>query len=196
LIDGRAGKDADDMSMSTDGLLMCVPMVALLTWAAAVDLRVRRIPNWLTVALMLSGFAQSFTWAHTVTPGQSALGFLTGFAITFVLFALGALGGGDVKLLAGLGAWLGPTQTVLVFAIAALIGMVIVLAQAARRGRLKRLFQNSAVIATHLVFAGDGIDSGQAAEMGHACSGGAGADKPLPYAVPVFIATALLLASR
>jgi prepilin peptidase CpaA len=181
------------MSMSTGGLLMCMPMLALLAWAALIDLRDRRIPNWLTVSLALAGLAQSFTWAHTVTPGAAALGFATGFGITFILFGLGALGGGDVKLLAGLGAWLGPKPTLLVFGAAAVIGMVIVLAQAARRGRLKRLFQNSAVIATNLVLAGDGMDSGQAAEMGHACSGGAGSDKPLPYAVPVFVATCLLL---
>jgi prepilin peptidase CpaA len=189
-----AGTDADDMSMmSTGGLLMCVPMVALLAWAALIDLRDRRIPNWLTVSLALAGLAQSFSWAHTVPPATAALGFVTGFGITFILFALGALGGGDVKLLAGLGAWLGPTHTLLVFAAAAIIGMVIVLAQAARRGRLKRLFQNSAVIATNLVFVGDGLDSGQAAEMGQACSGGAGSDKPLPYAVPVFVAASVLL---
>jgi prepilin peptidase CpaA len=179
--------------MSTGALLMCMPMLALLAWAALIDLRDRRIPNWLTVSLALAGLAQSFTWAHTVTPGTAALGFATGFGITFILFGLGALGGGDVKLLAGLGAWLGPKPTLLVFGAAAVIGMVIVLAQAARRGRLTRLFQNSAVIATNLVLTGDGIDSAQASEMGHACSGGVGSDKPLPYAVPVFVAAALLM---
>ena len=98
------------MSMSTGALMMCMPMLALLAWAALIDLRDRRIPNWLTVSLALAGLAQSFTWAHTVTPGAAALGFATGFGITFVLFGLGALGGGDVKLLAGLGAWLGPPK--------------------------------------------------------------------------------------
>src|SRR6185437_13845311 len=139
----RASDVDDGCAMTTGGLLMCVPMVALPTWAAAIDLRARRIPNWLTVCLMLWGFAQSFTWAHAATPGQSALGFLTGFGLTFVFFAIGAMGGGDVKLLAGVGAWLGPWPTAVVFAIEAILGMIFVLAHAACTGRLTRLLQNS-----------------------------------------------------
>jgi prepilin peptidase CpaA len=177
--------------MTTGGLLMCVPMIGLLTWAAAVDLRARRIPNWLTVSLMLAGFAQSFTWARTVGPADAFLGFLTGFALTFVLFGLNALGGGDVKLMAGLGAWLGPMPTLVVFALAAVIGMVIVLAQAAAQGRLTKLFRNSAVIAMSLAAANDGGGLEQAAETGKACSSSTG--KPLPYAVPVFFAMLIVL---
>jgi prepilin peptidase CpaA len=190
LIDRRAGKDADDMGMSTGGLLMSVPMVALLTWAAAVDLRIRRIPNWLTVAMMLSGFAQSLTWAHTVTPGQSALGFLTGFGLTLLFFWLGAMGGGDVKLLAAVGAWLGPWPTIVVFGIEAVLGMVFVLAHAACTGRLTRLFQNSTVIALNYVAAADAAALEQAADTGRACS----SSSRLPYAVPVLLAVLLVLA--
>lgn len=175
----------------TSSLLPFVPMLGLLTWAAAVDLRSRRIPNWLTFSLLLAGLAQGFTWAHTVTPGQSVLGFLTGFGLTFVLFGIGALGGGDVKLLAGLGAWLGPWPTLLVFAIAAIIGMVIVLVQAAVQGRLAKLFRNSAVIAVSLAHASGPDALEQAAGTGKACSTTEG--KPLPYAVPVLLATILLL---
>lgn len=177
--------------MTTGGLLMCVPMLGLLTWAAAVDVRCRRIPNWLTFSLLLAGLGQSFTWCRTVGPGDACLGLLTGFGLTFALFALGAMGGGDVKLMAGIGAWLGPTQTLLVFAIAAVIGMVVVLAQAGAQGRLGKLFRNSAVIAVSLAQAGEsGLD--QAAETGRACSGNTG--RPLPYAVPVLLATLLVFA--
>jgi prepilin peptidase CpaA len=182
--------------MTTGGLLMCVPMLGLLTWAAAVDVRSRRIPNWLTFGLVLAGLAQSFTWARTVGPGDAGLGLLTGFGLTFVLFALGALGGGDVKLLAGVGAWLGPMPALVVFAAAAVIGMVIVLAQAAAQGRLAKLFRNSAVIAVSLATSGtDAGAVGQAAETGRACSdGGGAAGRPLPYAVPVLLATLLVVA--
>jgi prepilin peptidase CpaA len=181
------------MMTSAGGLMPFVPMLGLLVWAAAVDLRSRRIPNWLTFSLLLAGLAQSFAWAHTVTPGQSFLGFLTGFGLTFVLFGIGALGGGDVKLLAGLGAWLGPWPTLVVFAVAAIIGMVIVITQAAAQGRLARLFRNSAVIAMSLAQASgpDALDG--AAGAGKACSDGAGAGKPLPYAVPVLLAVLLMI---
>jgi prepilin peptidase CpaA len=168
---------------------MCVPMLGLLTWAAVVDLRARRIPNWLTASMALAGLAQSWSWAHTVTPGQSMLGFLTGFGLTFVFFGIGAMGGGDVKLMAALGAWLGPMPTLVVFAAAAVIGMAFVVAQAAVQGRLGSLFRNSAVIAVSFANAGE-IGLEQAADTGKACSG---SGRPLPYAVPVLLATILTI---
>ena len=64
--------------MTTAALLMCIPMLGLLTWAAATDIRARRIPNWLTASLALSGLAQSWTWAHTVSPWHSFLGLSAG----------------------------------------------------------------------------------------------------------------------
>ena len=177
--------------ISTGGMLMLVPMFGLLTWAASVDLRSRRIPNWLSLSLILTGLVQSFTWAHVAGPMDAFLGLLTGFGLTFILFAIGAMGGGDVKLMAGLGAWLGPWPTLTVSAMAAVIGMVIVIVQAAAEGRLTKLFRNSAVIAASLATANaDTIE--QAAETGKACSSTSGR-KPLPYAVPVFFATAILL---
>jgi prepilin peptidase CpaA len=176
--------------MTTAGLIMCVPMLGLLTLAAAIDLRSRRIPNWLTFSLILAGFGQSFTWARTVAPADAMLGFLAGFGLTFVLFAIGALGGGDVKLMAALGCWMGPAPTLFIFAVAAIIGMMIVLAQAAAQGRLTKLFRNSAVIALSLAQAGDGGAVEQAAETGKVCSG---EGKPLPYAVPVFFAVVITL---
>ena len=177
--------------MTSGGLLMCVPMLGLLTWAAAVDVRERRIPNWLTFSLMLAGLGQSFPGARTVGPADAFLGLLTGFGVTFALFALGAVGGGDVKLLAGIGAWLGPLPVLIIFAAEAIIGMVIVLVQAGMQGRLTKLFRNSAVIAASLAQAGEhGFE--QAAETGRACSGTTG--RPLPYAVPVLLATLFVVA--
>ena len=175
--------------MSTGGLLMCVPLVALLTCAAAIDLRVRRIPNWLTLSLMLCGFAQSVTWAHIATPGQSALGFLTGFGLALLFFAIRAMGGGDVKLLAGIGAWLGPWPTVVVFAVQSILGMAFVLAYAAYTGRLKRLLQNSTVITMTFATAGETGGLGQATEMGEALS----SSSRVPWAVPVLLAIILLV---
>src|SRR5688500_10001584 len=176
--------------MNPAALLTCVPLFGLLAWAAVVDLRERRIPNWLTLGLLLSGLAQ--TWAPVPGPAgsfsQSLLGLLTGFGITFVLFGMGALGGGDVKLVAGVGAWLGPTPVLTVFAAAAVIGMVIVLTQAAMQGRTRRLLRNSAVVAISLAHANEiGLD--RALETGQSC---ASVDRPLPYAVPVLLAVALV----
>ena len=174
--------------MNQSALLHLVPLFALLVWAAFTDLRERKIRNWLTLSLMASGLAQSFLPLHSATPGGAALGLLAGFGITFILFALGALGGGDVKLMAGVGAWVGPVNALVVFVIAALIGMVVVLAQAVWQGRLYALLRNSALVAINLIHVREvGVD--------HVVATGRSArsvERPLPYAVPVLIALAIL----
>ncbi len=176
--------------MTQHMLLAAAPLGAALIWAAATDLHSRRIPNVLTFALILCGIAQSFMASGTVSPTQSLLGFGTGFMLTFVLFAIGALGGGDVKLLAGVGAWVGPQMALLIFAAAAIVGMVIVLGQALAQGRLTTLSRNTAVVGINLVHLRDvGVE--HASATGRSCRS---VDRPLPYAVAVLIGTVLLAA--
>src|SRR5271154_6043862 len=96
-------------------LLWLAPLLGMLIWAAVEDFQIRRIRNWLTFSMMLSGFLQTFLPMHQISPGESALGFLLGFGIPFTLFILGAVGGGDVKLLAGIGAWVGVASVFKIF---------------------------------------------------------------------------------
>jgi prepilin peptidase CpaA len=177
------------MTMRYSQLLSYVPLIVLLVCAAVQDLRERRIRNWLTFALVLSGFAQSIGAVATVSPAQSGLGFLIGLALPLTMFAIGALGGGDVKLLAGVGAWLGPLAVLQVFAAAALIGMVIVLVQAIATGRLRAVVRNSTVIAVNLWHVSE-IGLEQATATGRACRA---LERPLPYAVPVLAAVSAVL---
>jgi prepilin peptidase CpaA len=170
-------------------LLVYLPVVSLLIWAAAQDLYARRIPNWLTVSLALAGIAWSFAIGHPVTPGEAMLGFAAGFGLTFVLFGLGALGGGDVKLLAALGTWLGPAPVFKVFVMAAVIGMIIVVVQSLMQRRTRTLLRNSAVLAINLVHLNE-LGAEQVMETGRESRS---VDRPLPYAVPVLLATLALL---
>jgi prepilin peptidase CpaA len=76
--------------------------------AAAFDLRSRRIPNWLNLAVALSGLV-----AHVVSRGLTGAawslgGAALGLGLLYVPFAARWLGGGDVKLAGAMGAWLGP----------------------------------------------------------------------------------------
>lgn len=175
--------------MNRPAILHMVPLLALLVWAAVTDLRERKIRNWLTLSLMLSGLAQSLFPLHCSTPWGSVLGLLTGFGITFLLFAIGAIGGGDVKLMAGVGAWIGPAGVISVFVIYALMSMVFVLVQAIYQGRLLRLLHNSALITINLVHLREvGVEhviaTGQSAKSVDCWR--------LPVAVPVLIALAFL----
>lgn len=175
--------------MTWHALVVFAPLVVMLVLAAAIDLRSRRIPNALTGMLALLGFMQSFTAAHTVTPGQSILGLLTGAALLSGLFAIGAIGGGDLKLLAAAGAWLGPRLTFQVFLVEAIVGMIIVLFTCAIHGRLRLLMNNSLLLATNIAHVNQ-LGAEHVQETGTKLRS---IDRPLPYAVPILIATLIIL---
>lgn len=85
-------------------ILLALGLIA----ASVADVRSRRVPNWLTIALLALGLT-----ARTLAGGLDALaggllGTALGTALLIVPFARGWLGGGDVKLLGAIGAWLGP----------------------------------------------------------------------------------------
>src|SRR3954467_14757784 len=175
--------------MTWHAFVLFAPLVVMLAVAAAVDFRSRRIPNALTGMIALLGLAQSFTAGHTVSPWQSVLGLLTGAALLCMLFAIGAIGGGDLKLLAAAGAWLGPKLVFQVFLVEAILGMLIVLTTCAIQGRIKLLMNNSLLLATNIAHVNQlGTDHVQA--TGQSCRS---IDRPLPYAVPIFLATLIVL---
>jgi prepilin peptidase CpaA len=176
--------------MTTGELLQFVPMVVLLAWAAAIDVRCRRIPNWLTGALVASGLAQSALPYWSLTPGQAMGGLAAGFGLTFLLFVLGGMCGGDVKLFAGIGAWVGAVLVVKIFAVEAVIGMLIVVAQGLCRRRMGALVRNSTVLLVNAAVRGDLSCPEEPSPSGDA-------ERHLPYAVPALLATlAVLWAGR
>jgi prepilin peptidase CpaA len=113
--------------------------IAILVGLAATidDLARRRIANWIPVAALAGGFGwqigQKGLWLGM---GQSALGAVAGFGVFLIFYLLGGMGGGDVKLMAGFGALLGPEQLLWAALFTAGVGGVIALAvvtfQAAR----------------------------------------------------------------
>jgi prepilin peptidase CpaA len=119
--------------------------LAVLVLAAALfDLRTRRIPNWLCAAGFVCGFA-----CQTVR--EAAFGAGIALLIYVPLFALRAVGGGDVKLMAAVGSIAGPTAWIAIFLITAIIGGVIALVLIAAKGRTARTFRNVGILLTELV---------------------------------------------
>lgn len=180
--------------MTNYGLLMCAPMFALLAWAAVTDCTSRRIPNWLSYTLILSGLVHSLTAATMVGVGGSLLGMLVGFGLAFVFFAVGAMGGGDVKLLTGVGAWLGPLGVLLVFVLEAVVGMAQAILQAAMQKRLVTVLRNSAVLAGSM--AAGSTDVGIVSLPEPTEANARAMKQVLPYSVPVLIATVVVVGVR
>ncbi len=110
--------------------------------AAISDVRTGRIPNALTFGGAAAGLAWSAAHAGVGGVATSVLGCLTGLALFLPLFALGGMGGGDVKLLAAIGAWLGPVGAVQTALWGSLAGGVVALAVGLSHSYLREAFRN------------------------------------------------------
>jgi prepilin peptidase CpaA len=110
--------------------------------ACFTDVRSKRIPNALTF-----GAAAAAVIFHTLAPQgtgfvSAVTGWFVGALIMFVPFALRGLGGGDVKLIAALGAWVGPANAVWLALYAGIAGFVMSVVVAAYHGYLRTAFRN------------------------------------------------------
>lgn len=121
------------------GAMILIGLLALLLLAAAwTDIRSRTIPNWLNAAVAL--LAVPFWWSSGLD--FWSIGLQIGvatlvFAAFALLFALGAMGGGDVKLVAALALWLPWPAVLALLVLMSLAGGVITGFMVARR-RLAR----------------------------------------------------------
>ena len=119
--------------MSTLVTVKLLAMLAMLGAAAVTDLRERRIPNRVTVigagtAIVLSAAEMGGL------PTTSLLGLAVALCIAFPFFALGALGAGDAKLFAAVGAFVGVGGLLSVFLYSGIAGGIIGIVSAIRRG--------------------------------------------------------------
>ncbi|OFW11705.1 MAG: hypothetical protein A3H96_03220 [Acidobacteria bacterium RIFCSPLOWO2_02_FULL_67_36] len=108
--------------------------------ATVVDIRSRRIPNGLTATMSGIGIGLAATGASGISLGAATFGFVLGFALMLPGHALGATGAGDVKLMAAVGAILGPATVVTAFLFTAIAGGILAVAVAAQRRRLAATF--------------------------------------------------------
>ena len=172
---------------------ICAAMIV----AAVIDGWKLKVPNWLTFPLVLAGWAlgliHDIGWLQGTGEGgigAALAGTALGFALLFPVYAIGGMGGGDVKMQMGFGAWIGafyglasteshPGAMWIVFyafCLAAVIGGVLALGMIFLRGQLRKNMTNTREILGDL-FGGKGAAE-KAAER-----------KPrmnlLPYGIPL-----------
>ena len=131
-------------------------LFVLLVMAAVSDVRFYRIPNWLTFGGMVFAIVYSTFAARTPMTGvQSALGGLgTGLAIMLPFYVLGIMGAGDVKLMAMVGAFIGPYQTLQAILFTCIVGGFAAVAVAIHRRRLGHMLANVKGAAQGIVVSG------------------------------------------
>lgn len=111
---------ASPMAIATDVLAFL-----LLGLCAYWDIRYRKIPNWATLPGIVLGLGMNTMqhgWGGMKTSG---LGLLVGFGALLVLFVLSWMGGGDVKLMAAVGALKGYPFVLSALFYSLIVGVVI-----------------------------------------------------------------------
>jgi prepilin peptidase CpaA len=114
-------------------------ILAFVLTVAVGDIRWRKIPRSLTTLAVAAGLV-----FHLVHGGfaSALIATLIAFGVGLSFFQLGAIGGGDVKLITALGALLGLDRWILAMEVAVVAAALIGIAQAVRRGMLRQMLRN------------------------------------------------------
>jgi prepilin peptidase CpaA len=165
--------------------------------AAVTDVWKFKVHNAVTLPLLLVGLLYHAAigglwgtgWVPGLLNGLAGAGF--GFAILFAFYILGGMGGGDVKLMAAIGAWLGLMPTFFVFLAASLAAGVYAVVLIVAGGRLaetslniQALFHRLRVIGRHL-----GADDRVEEEVGRSDRRG----RVIPFAVMIAVGVGCLV---
>lgn len=150
--------------------LQPVPSAVVLAAAAAAaitDVWKFRVYNALTLPLLAAGLLY-----HGVHEGPSGLvlsviGMFLGFGVLIVFYLLGGYGGGDVKLLAAVGAWLGPEVTLYVFLASSLVAGAYALGLILVYGKAGEIWTRWKVLWYRLVALGRHLGADDGPEIEH-----------------------------
>ena len=120
---------------------MPVPIVTVVvlfvSLCVVVDVYTRRIPNVISGAAVLAGLGLNTLYFGTAGLIASVAGLLAPVAVLLFPFALGGLGGGDVKMMAAVGALLGPSLALAGLGVGVIYGGVLMIVHLIGRGRLR-----------------------------------------------------------
>ena len=169
-------------------VLFIVPPATI--YASIIDYRERRVPNWLNAALAAAGILAQYSYFGWSGVGTALARLGVGFGVLIVPWAMHAMGAGDVKLMAAIGAWFGPLLTLLSFAVGGLIGGVMAVIMIVASGKLSQATANFGIIwakCTRL--------STAFSEVGSVKSFGS-TTTLLPYGIPLTIGSLLILAAK
>lgn len=116
---------------------LLIPLTVIITYY---DVRYRRIPNAFVLATLSGGIIINTIFGGLHGAVQSLGGLLLAFILMFMMHVFGAMGAGDVKLFAAIGAVTGAAYVLPMFLIVILTGGVLAVVSALRAGALRSTF--------------------------------------------------------
>src|SRR3972149_6822378 len=120
---------------------------AILIVAAIIDGWKLKVPNWITFPFIISGWIYSTAFFGWEGFAWSIVGTCVGLLLLLPAYAIAGMGAGDVKLLAGVGAWIWGTDTFYAFCFSAIIGGAIALVMVFwRKDWLRHISQFRAIL--------------------------------------------------
>jgi prepilin peptidase CpaA len=153
--------------------------------AAVIDGKKLKVPNYITFPMIISGWVFNTAVYGWEGLGMSLLGTVVGLGLLLPAYAIGGMGAGDVKLLAGVGAWVGGTVTFYAFCVSAIVGGVIAVAMVVcRRGWTKHKNQ-------FLMILNEIATVGSPSELATIAAERKSSMMLLPYGIPIAIGTIL-----
>jgi prepilin peptidase CpaA len=157
--------------------------------AAVIDGWKLKVPNWLTFPMIVGGWVYCGATLGWAGLGWSVAATAVGLALLLPLYAIGGMGAGDVKLLAGVGAWLAdPLTLVYAFCVSAFVGGAIAVGMVVYRKAWDKHLRQFRAIASEIVTIRDPNQlSAIAAERKSSML-------LLPYGIPIAIGSILYFA--
>jgi prepilin peptidase CpaA len=119
--------------------------------AAVIDGLYLKVPNWLTIPMIASGLVFSYCVAGFSGLGYSFLGAVVGLVLLLIVYSIGGMGAGDVKLLAGIGAWMHVEHTFWIFIATTIVGGIMALVMIGVSGRWRKHFGQMQMITKEIV---------------------------------------------
>lgn len=172
-------------SLRLDGtslLIRYAVLVLLVTIAAVYDIQFRRIPNRLVLTGLVLSLIIQITFNEFYGFKAWGYGMLTGLALFLPLYALHAMGAGDVKLVAMAGSFLDAGSAIGVVLTTLLVGGVLSIVVALRNGVLRQAISNIHTQLTLTMFKKLSGGNAQLVQLPSSVGN-------LPYAVAIAIGT-------
>jgi len=168
--------------------LSAVGLVLTVAFGATFDVGTRRIPNFITVGGLAVALVLRVSIGGVDALVGGLLGALLAFLLTFPLFMLKGMGGGDVKLLTAVGAFLGPYGTIVALLATALVGGVLAIVVSLRSRRLGKSLAGTFTVMRGLALkaiGGGEVDAVPTLETGDAVT--------VPYGVAIAVGAVIAL---